>query len=41
MYKRFDVAHESSLLKYLFNVIKRFIQLAQVIIEVHFLQRYI
>jgi len=31
-YKRYDMAHASSLLKYLLNDIKRFIQLAQVII---------
>jgi len=40
-YKRFDLAHTSSLLNFLLNVIKWFIQLAQVIIGVKFLQRYI
>jgi len=40
-YKRFDLAHTSSLLNYFLNVIKRFIQLSQVIIGVYFLQRYI
>jgi len=40
-YKRSDLAHESSLLNHLLNVIKSFIQLVQVIIEVHSLQRYI
>jgi len=40
-YKRFDLAHASSLLNYMLNVIKRFIQLAQVIIGVYFLQSYI
>ena len=38
-YQSFDVAHASTLLSYLSNVIKGFIQLAQVIIGVHFLQR--
>jgi len=40
-YKRIDLAHASSLLNYLLNVIKRFIQLAQVLISVYFLKRYI
>jgi len=40
-YKRFNLAHASSLLNNLLNVIKSFIQLAQVIIVIHFLQRYI
>jgi len=40
-YKRFDEVHESSLLSYVSNVIKRFIQLAKVIIGVNFLPRCI
>ena len=40
-YKRFDEVHESSLLSYVSNVIKRFIQLAKVIIGVIFLPRFI
>jgi len=40
-YKRSDLANASLLLNHLLNVIKGFIQLAQVIIEVHSLQRYI
>jgi len=38
-YEWFDLAHVSTILTYLLNVIKRFIQLAQVIIGVQFLQR--
>ena len=37
-YKRFDEVHESSLLNYVSNVIKRFIQLATLIIGVNFCQ---
>jgi len=40
-YKRFDEVHESSLLSYVSNVIKSFIQLAKVIICVNFLPRFI
>jgi len=40
-YKRFNLAHAKSLLNYLLKVIKSFIQLAHLIICVHFLQRYI
>ena len=40
-YKRFDEVHESSLLSLVSNVIKRFIQLAKVIIGVNFLPRFI
>jgi len=40
-YKQIEVAHASTLLSYLSNVIKWFIQLAQVIICVHFLQIYL
>jgi len=39
--QRFDEVHESSLLSYVSNVIKRFIQLAKVIIGVNFLPRFI
>jgi len=38
-YKSFDVAHASTLLNYMSNVVKGFIQLAHVIIGVHFLHR--
>jgi len=34
-----DLAHVSTLLSYLSNVIKRFIQLAQALIRVQFLQK--
>ena len=40
-YKRFDEVNESSLSSYMSNVIKRFIQLANVIIGVNFLPRFI
>ena len=39
--QRLDEVHESSLLSYVSNVIKRFIQLAEVIIGVNFLTRFI
>ena len=40
-YKREDEVHESSVLSYVSNVIKRFIQLAKVITGVNFLPRHI
>jgi len=38
-YQWFDLAHVSTLLSYLSNVIMRFIQLAQLVIRVQFLQK--
>jgi len=38
-YQWFDLAHVSTLLSYLSNVIKRLFHLAQIIIGVQFLQR--
>jgi len=38
-YRWFDLAHVSTLLSYLSNVKKRFIQLAQAVIHVQFLQK--
>ena len=39
--QRFDEVHESLILSYVSNVIKRFVQLAKVIIGVNFLSRFI
>jgi len=39
--QKFDEVHESSLLSYVSNVIKSFIQLSKVIIGVNFFPRFI
>jgi len=38
-YQWFDMAHVSTLLSYLTNIIKRFIQVAEAVIRVQFLQK--